>query len=68
MKKLSVVELFKKIHEDEDGTVSLETILIIGAIALVILAFLLVSAWPKIKNYFNQNLEELTNAGPTASQ
>jgi hypothetical protein len=67
MKKNSVLDLLKRIHEDEEGNISLETILIIGAIALPILIFLLVKAWPTIKNYFNQNMEDLTNAGPTAS-
>ena len=37
MKNNSLLKLLKKIHEDENGTVSLETILIIGAMALVIL-------------------------------
>ena len=66
MKCNSLWKLLKKIHEDEDGSISLETILIIGAIALPILIFLLVKAWPTIKAYFNTNLDELTSAGPTA--
>ena len=41
MKNSSLLKLLKKIHEDEDGSISLETILIIGAIALPILIFLL---------------------------
>ncbi len=68
MKNSSLLKLLKKIHEDEDGTVSVETVLILGAVALVILAFLLLNAWPKIKAYFSTNLEDLTNAGPTAEQ
>lgn len=68
MKNSSLLKLLKKIHEDEDGSISLETILIIGAIALPILIFLLVKAWPTIKSYFNTNLDELTSAGPTATQ
>ena len=54
MKNNSLLKLLKKIHEDEDGSISLETILIIGAIALPILIFLLVKAWPTIKAYFNR--------------
>ncbi len=61
MKNSSLLKLLKKIHDDEDGSISLETILIIGAIALPILIFLLVKAWPTIKSYFNTNLENLTN-------
>jgi len=61
MKHNSLLKLVKRIHESEEGSISLETILIIGAIALPILIFLLVKAWPTIKAYFNQNLEDLTN-------
>jgi len=61
MKNNSLVKLLKKIHDSENGSISLETILIIGAIALPILIFLLVKAWPTIKNYFNQGLEDVTN-------
>lgn len=59
MKNNSLLELVKRIHEDEEGSISLETILIIGAIALPILIFLLTQAWPTIKNYFNTNLNDL---------
>jgi hypothetical protein len=68
MKNNSLLKLLKKIHADEGGTVSIETVLIIGAIALVIMAFLLMSAWPKIKAYFNQGLTDLQDNGAAASQ
>lgn len=55
-------ELLDRLHNDEDGAVSLETILIIGAIAMPILIFLLKYGWPKIKNYFNQSLDNLENS------
>lgn len=55
-------ELLDCLHNDEDGAVSLETILIIGAIAMPILIFLLKYGWPKIKNYFNQSLDNLENS------
>jgi hypothetical protein len=66
MKQNSLTKLLRKIHEDENGSLSLETILIIGAIALPILIFLLVKAWPSIKQYFNQGLEDLQNDGTNA--
>jgi hypothetical protein len=66
MKTNSLMKLLRKIHEDEKGSLSLETILIIGAIALPILIFLLVKAWPGIKTYFNQGLEDLQNGGTNA--
>jgi len=67
MKNSSMLKLLKKVHEDEDGSISLETILIIGAIALPILIFLLTQAWPAIKAYFNTGLNDLQNDANTAS-
>lgn len=51
--------LFHRVHNDERGAVSLETILVIGAIALPILIYLLKYGWPKIKNYFDQGVQDL---------
>ena len=68
MKNNSLWKLLKKIHEDEGGSISLETILIVGAIALPILIFLLTSAWPTIKNYFNQGVQTLQDSGQAAEQ
>lgn len=51
--------LLKRLHGDQRGAVSLETILIIGAIALPILIFLLKYGWPKIRNYFNKGMQDL---------
>ena len=68
MKNSSLLKLLKKIHEDEDGSISLETILVIGAIALPILIFLIVKAWPTIKAYFNTGVEDLTNGATNAAQ
>ena len=52
-------DLLKRVHRDERGAVSLETILIIGAIALPILIFLIKFGWPKIRDYFNKGMEDL---------
>ena len=54
-----MLSILRKVHEDEDGAVSLETILIIGAIALPILCFLIIKAWPRIRDYFIQGLGDL---------
>ncbi len=59
MKDITLRSLLKRIHRDERGSVSLETILIIGAIALPILIFLLKFGWPKIRNYFNSGMKDL---------
>jgi Flp pilus assembly pilin Flp len=47
------------LHRDEEGAVSLETVLIIGAIALPILIFLIKVGWPMIKAFFTSGLQEL---------
>lgn len=60
--------LFRNIHKSEEGAVSLETILIVGAIALPILIFLIKVGWPKVKGYFNQGLDDLEQNRSTAIQ
>ena len=67
MNRPSLKSLLQKVHQDEDGSVSLETILIIGAIALPVLIFLIKIGWPKIKAYFNQGVEDL-NAGADSAK
>ncbi len=51
--------LLKRVHNDERGAVSLETILIIGAIALPILIFVVKYGWPRIRNYFYKGMTDL---------
>jgi hypothetical protein len=47
--------LLARVHRDERGAVSLETILVIGAIALPILIFVIKFGWPRIKEQFKQD-------------
>ncbi|MDB5386390.1 MAG: hypothetical protein JWM11_2036 [Planctomycetaceae bacterium] len=54
-------EFWYRLHNDQEGAVSLETILIIGAIAMPILIFLLKYGWPKIRDYFNNSLNTLNS-------
>lgn len=61
-------QLLKRVHRDQRGAVSLETILIIAAIALPILIFLLKFGWPKIKNYFNRGMDDLENQSDRVKQ
>jgi len=68
MKKVTLADILRKIHRGEEGAVSLETILIVGAIALPILIFLINVAWPRIKNYFNQNIQSLETDATNAQQ
>lgn len=54
-----MLKLLKKIHNDEGGSVSIETILIIAAIAIPILIFILKFGWPKIKEFFDDGMTDL---------
>ena len=51
--------LMRRIHNDERGAVSLETILIIGAIAIPILIFIVKIGWPKVRDMFDNRMDEL---------
>lgn len=63
---LDVKRVLRRIHNDEKGGVSLETILIIGAIALPILIFLITVAWPRVKTFFEQGMTDLENGSINA--
>jgi len=67
-KKASFRNLIRAIHRDEAGAVSLETILIIGVIALPILIFVIKVGWPRIKTYFNSGLTNLEGGAQNAQQ
>lgn len=54
--------LLMRVHRDQNGAVSLETLLIVGAIALPILIFLIKVGWPRVKGYFNQGLQDLEDS------
>lgn len=68
MKKPSLWSLMRRVHADQRGAVSLETILIIGAIALPILIFLITKAWPKVRDYFNRGVEDLQSGSDAGRQ
>jgi Flp pilus assembly pilin Flp len=52
-------KLFRQLLRDEKGAVSVETMLIIAAIALPILIFIIKFGWPRIKQFFNQGMNDL---------
>lgn len=51
--------LIRRLHQDQRGAVSLETILFIAAIALPILIFVPKFGWPRIRDFFNGNLSNV---------
>ncbi len=59
MKESLLLKLLRRVHNDEKGAVSLETILIVALIALPILIFLYKVGWPRIKEYFLGGLDDL---------
>jgi Flp pilus assembly pilin Flp len=67
LKKSPWWNLLMRVHRDEKGAVSLETLLIIGAIALPILIFLIKVGWPRVKGYFNQGLQDLEDSRSNAT-
>ena len=56
-----------RLHRDERGGVSIETVLIIAAIALPILIYLIKIGWPRMKQFFNQGMQDL-ESGSNAAQ
>lgn len=56
---LSFRKLLRRVHRNERGAVSLETILIIGAIAIPILIFIVKFGWPRIRDYFFEGMDDL---------
>ncbi len=60
-------KLLTKLHLDENGSASIETILIIAVIAFPVLIFILKFGWPMIKDVFNQGMEDLTNEAENVS-
>ena len=63
----SFARLIRQVHRDERGAVSIETILIIAAIALPILIFIIKYGWPRIKNWFNTEMDTLEAGGVDAA-
>ena len=59
-------KLSRKIHRDERGGLSIETVLLIAAIALPILIFIIKFGWPKIQAFFNKGLDDLQNGANQA--
>ena len=55
-----------RVHGDERGAVSIETVLIIAAIAVPILIFILKFGWPRVKTFFNQGMNDLEGAADSA--
>ena len=62
-----LLRLLARVHRDERGGGSIETILIIAAIALPILIFLIKVGWPRVKTFFNQGMTDLESGSTDAA-
>ncbi len=59
--------LLKKIHQDERGAVSIETILVVAAIAVPILIFMMKVGFPYIRdNVFKKGMDDLIGESKNA--
>lgn len=58
--------LLARIHRDERGAVSIETVLIVAAIALPILIYIIKVGWPRLKTFFNSGLNDLESGSSDA--
>ncbi len=65
-KNSSLFGILKRIHQNERGAVSIETILIIAAIALPILIFIIKFGWPRVKDFFNKGMDDLEDTADDA--
>ena len=63
----SLASVLRRVHCDEQGAVSIETILIIAAIAIPILIFIIKFGWPRIKEWFNRGMNELEGGADAAT-
>ncbi len=63
----SIWRLLQQIHHDEDGAVSIETVLIIAAIALPILIFVVKVGWPRIQAFFDDGMTTLEGEAADAA-
>ena len=62
----TLFSLLKKIHNDKAGGVSIETVLIIAAIALPILIFVIKFGWPRIRRLFEDQMKDLEGGAEKA--
>ena len=63
----SLWKLLRQVHRDErgEGGVSIESVLILAAIALPVLIFVIKVGWPRVKAFFFRGMTDLegTDAG-----
>ena len=61
-------KLLAQVHNDEEGAVSIETVLIVAAISLPILIFVIKFGWPRVKAFFEKGMTDLEGGANNAGQ
>ena len=64
--RASLWSLLRKVHQDDAGAVSIETVLIIAAIALPILIFVIKFGWPRVRGLFLKGIDDLEGGASEA--
>ncbi len=67
LKRSPPFRFLKKIHKDEKGAVSIETVLIIAAIAIPILIFIIKFGWPRVRKFFDSGMDSLEGGAGEAA-
>lgn len=57
----SLWTVLKDVHRDDRGVVSLETVLILAAVAIPVLIIIVKFGWPKVKSFFDRGVQQLEN-------
>ena len=57
----------RQVHEDQRGQVSIETVLILVAVAIPILIVIIKFGWPRIKAFFDQGMTDLEGGAGNAA-
>lgn len=59
---------YRRLHSDERGAVTIETILLIGAVAVPVLIFLLRFGWPTMRKTFVDGVSQVHNEADRAAE
>lgn len=55
----SLWQVLRDVHHDDRGVVSLETVLILGAVAIPVLIVIVKFGWPEVKTFFDRGMNDL---------
>lgn len=65
--KASLKKLLRQVHDDQRGQVSIETVLILAAVAIPVLIVIIKFGWPRIRAFFDQGMTDLEGGAGNAA-